>query len=434
MDKIEFIEFRFADILGRLKAMTVPCRPVATLGEVRKDPALERGTSLDGSSIAGLSSVEASDLRLIADPDSLVELPYTVPRRAAVMCFVDRKVRDIESNRKYYSRDCRGVLHGFCERQLGEERELRVKIEPEFYFVADSRRPLDDAQYADAHPVSSNAELLLELAHVIRGMGLEPHVIHHEVGHGQQEIEIQHAEARRMADAFLTFKNAAHALARKHGIGVTFMPKPFPQEAGSGLHCHLQLWEEDKNLFGAGGRELSETARMFVAGLLEHAPAITAIANPTINSYKRLVPHYEAPVYITWGALNRTALVRVPLFEGAKKAALEYRASDATANPYMLFTALLASGLDGIERGLTPPEPRKENIFEMDEREREKLGIKVLPESLIAALDALRRDTVIRKALGRDIVEAFLELKTEEWERYIKYAVTDWEWEAYEDL
>jgi glutamine synthetase len=253
------------------------------------------------------------------------------------------------------------------------------------------------------------------------------------VGEAQQEIELAFADALKMADNILIFKNLARSISQNQGVDVTFMPKPFENQAGNGLHCHLQLWDGDKNLFGVeDSSELSETAKMFVAGLIEHSPAITAFANPTINSYKRLVPHHEAPVYITWGMMNRTALIRVPLFSSGENAAIEFRSPDPMANPYLLFTAIIAAGIDGINRKLTPPEPRSEDIFHMTDEERDKFGIQILPTALDEALEALVNDEVISNAVGPDIMRSYTSLKKEEWRVYTSQIVTDWEWEMYE--
>ncbi len=433
MDPIEYIEFQFVDILGRMKGMTVPCKPVETIEEVRSDPALMDGTSIDGSSITGLANVEASDLRLVPDFSSLIELPYSVPRTAAAMCFVKEKSAVLTEAKGYYSQDTRGVLHSFCE-SVPDNMHLQIKIEPEFHFVHPEGGPYDRGKYADTYPQNLSGDILLEIATAIQTIGIHPRVIHHEVGESQQEIELEYEEARKMADYILLFKNVARAIALSNGIGVTFMPKPFPKAAGNGMHCHLQLWDGEKNLFGQNqGDELSEIAKSFVAGLLEHAPAITAIANPTVNSYKRLVPHYEAPVYVSWGFMNRTALVRVPMFVEGLKAALEFRSADPMTNPYLLFTALFAAGLDGIDKKLTPPEPRTEDIFHMSDKEREKLGITMLPPNLGIALNCLENDKVILKALGEGVAKSFLKIKREEWIEYINFAVTDWEWQTYRD-
>ncbi|MFX1603684.1 MAG: glutamine synthetase family protein, partial [Promethearchaeota archaeon] len=266
----------------------------------------------------------------------------------------------------------------------------------------------------------------------IQSMGMKPRVVHHEVGEAQQEIEIDYDDVRKMADYILIFKNLTRTVARSQDIDVTFMPKPFEGAAGNGLHCHLQLWDGDQNLFGKDEHDLlSDTARHFIAGLLEHAPAITAIANPTINSYKRMVPHHEAPVYITWGFRNRTALIRVPLFQDAQKASAEFRSPDATTNPYLLFSAIIAAGMVGVERKLEPPEAQDRDIFSLTDDQLVKRGIVTLPGSLGKALDILERNDVIREALGSELLDTFIRVKREEWREYANEVVTDWEWRKY---
>ncbi|MFW9847623.1 MAG: glutamine synthetase family protein [Candidatus Thorarchaeota archaeon] len=431
--KIEYVEFRIVDILGRLKAMIVPCKPVDTLEELQNDPIMKNGTSIDGSSILGLSRVESSDLRMRPDLTTLMELPYMMQRTAAVMCFVQEK--GATDSNSFYPTDTRSVLHQVCEKLLAKEMSLRTKVEPEFHFVTPDGDKFDDATYADSYPTNPGVDLLLEIATSIQKVGMRPRVIHHEVGESQQEIEIEYEDIRKMADNLLIFKNLSKAIALDAGIDINFMPKPFESAAGSGLHCHLQLWSGDTNLFGEEStNDLSETARYFIAGLLEHTPAITAIANPTVNSYKRLVPHQEAPVYIAWGMKNRTALIRVPLFNISRKAAIEFRSPDSMTNPYLLFAAILAAGMDGINRSLTPPEPRSEDIFSLTDEERDELGIKALPANLGDALDALENDEIIIDALGSDIIERFITIKRKEWNDYLSEIVTEWEWENYSDL
>jgi glutamine synthetase len=430
-EQIEYIELRFVDILGRMKAMTVPCNPADTIDEVKKDSALGDGTSLDGSSIVGMSMVESSDLRLVPDPGTLVELPYSAQRIAAAMCFVREKEGE-EGRQSWYPLDSRGVLHSVCDKYLPGNMQLRVKVEPEFYFITDEGDPIDDGGYADTYPQSTGADILLEVATAIQSIGMKPRVVHHEVGEAQQEIEIDYDDVRRMADFILIFKNLTRTVARGQDIDVTFMPKPFEGAAGSGLHCHLQLWDGKQNLFGKeGGDLLSDTARQFIAGLLEHAPAITAIANPSINSYKRMVPHHEAPVYVTWGFRNRTALLRVPLFQDPQKAAAEFRSPDATTNPYLLFSAIIAAGMDGVKRKLTPPEAQDRDIFSLTDEQLAKRGIVTLPGSLGEALKILERNDVIREALGSDLLDTFIRVKREEWREYANEVVTDWEWRKY---
>ena len=430
---IEYIELRFVDVLGHLKAMTVPCKPAKDLQELATDPILEEGTSLDGSSVSGLADVEHSDLRLEPDPSTLIELPFRRERVAAVMCFIKGKVEP--RGGKHHPRDSRGILHTVCDRFLGQKYKLDIKIEHEFHFMTDEGLPFDRAGYAETYPASRGADILLELATTARRSGMEARVIHHENGKAQQEIEVDYEGVLSVADQTILFKNLARTVAHKNGIAVSFMPKPYEGAAGNGLHCHIRLWEENRNIFGQSGtNQLSETAEYFVAGLLEHAPAITAIANSTVNSYKRLVPHHEAPVYITWGYMNRTVLVRVPMFNKPGKAAIEFRSADPMANPYLLFAALIACGFDGVERKLSPPETRREDIYKLTDRERKELGIETLPSTLYDALDELEGSTVIRKALGTEIIQAFVSLKRREWREYANEAVTDWERKAYQHL
>ena len=430
-DKFEYIELQIIDILGRPKGMTVPCKPVETLEELMKEPVMKSGSGIDGSSILGLSSVEASDLRLIPDPTTLVELPYSLFKTAAVLCHVREKGAPEGT---YYPKDPRGALHTTCKNLLGN-KTLKVKIENEFYLLNENGLPFDNSDYADTYPTSPSTDILLEIASATREMGMRPKVIHHEVGKSQQEIEINFDDVRIIADFVVRFKQLVRATVQEYGVRATFMPKPFAHLAGSGLHCHMQLWENGKNLFGVeGSTELSRTGQMFIAGLLEHAPAITALANPTINSYKRLVPHNEAPVYRCWGYMNRTALIRVPLYTDSQSAAIELRSPDAMANPYLLFTAIIAAGMDGINRELSPPRPIKTDIFHLTDDERATLGIKLLPTSLGDALECLQHDKVIVDQLGKEIVETFTAIKQKEWEEYLKSVVTDWEWQQYQDL
>jgi glutamine synthetase len=433
-EKIEYIELRFTDLLGRMKAMVVPCGPVDDLEDLRSDPVLKKGISCDGSSIIGLANVESSDLRLDPDISSLIEIPFTSQRTAGAMCFIREKDAP-GTSKNYYPLDSRGRLHKVCEDLLPGNLRLMIKVEPEFHFITPEGEHFDIAGYADTYPQNPGMDVLIELASAIKKVGIHPRVIHHEVGESQQEIELDFDDARKMADNILVFKNLARAIAQSHDIDVTFMPKPFEDEAGNGLHCHLQLWDGNKNLFGdEATNELSETARMFIAGILEHAPAITAIANPTINSYKRLVPHQEAPVYLSWGEKNRTVLVRVPMFGTSKKAAIELRSGDSMANPYLFFSAIIAAGMDGINRKLTPPESRREDIFMMTEKERSEHEIKTLPTNLEEALDCLEADSVIIEALGVGIALAHIKLKRTEWRKYISHIVSDWEWSMYQDL
>ncbi len=426
-EQIRYINFMFSDLFGSLRGMIVPCRPAETIDELKQDPILKEGTSVDGGSVRGLATVESSDLRLQPDPETLIELPYMQQRIAGVMCYVTRKAVESEKG----TLDARSMFHSVCKKLL-ENKQMRVKLEPEFHFVTEEGEPFDPARYAYTYPDNTGADILLDIASRIQDIGMGVRVAHHEAGEGQVEIEIAFDDVKKMADNLLLFKNIAIAVAREAGINATFMPKPFAGAPGNGLHCHIQIWQGDKNLFGdenTGG--LSEMAHMFIAGILEHAAAITAIANPTINSYKRLVPHQEAPVYICWGPMNRTVLVRVPLFSGAQKAAIEFRSPDCMTNPYLLFASIIAAGMDGVAKKSRPCEQRTDDVFAMTDEQRERLGIKMLPATLGEALDALEHDEVIKSALGHQIVERYITLKREEWREYCNRVVTDWEWEQY---
>ncbi|MHA2134582.1 MAG: glutamine synthetase family protein [Candidatus Thorarchaeota archaeon] len=433
-DSFKYVELQLVDILGRMKAMTIPASPVDSLDKLAEDPEFLNGTSIDGSSILGLSSVEASDLRLSPDPSSLVELPYSRARTAAALCFVRDKIGNgIEES--HYPKDCRGALHAVCEKHLPGSLSFKIKVEPEFNFITFEGDPFDDGGYADVFPTIPSSEILMEIADAIQQVGMRPRVIHHEVGQAQQEIELDFEEVTRMADNVIRFKAMARAVTLAHGLDVSFMPKPFPGSAGNGLHCHLQLWDGKKNLFGnESGADLSEKAVWFVAGLLAHSSALTAIANPTINSFKRLVPNHEAPVYKCWGPLNRTALIRVPMFSRPEKAAIEFRSPDPLANPYLLFAAIVASGMDGINRELSPPSPISQDVFKLSEEMRGQLGIELLPSTLHDALDHLEKDDVIREALGTHIFETYLRIKRKEFNDYMRESVTDWEWRQYQNI
>ncbi|RDE11157.1 MAG: hypothetical protein C4K47_10325 [Candidatus Thorarchaeota archaeon] len=433
-ETIDYVEMRFVDLLGRLKAMIVPCEPADSLETLSRDPVLRKGASVDGSSIAGMASVESSDLRLDPDLTTLIELPYASQRIAAVMCFIKEKATSSDSG-LYHPKDSRGLLYSVCNNLLPGQMHLRVKLEPEFYFITEEGERLDSGHYADTYPANPAADALMDIASSIRDVGVHPLVLHHEGGESQHEIEIDFDDVRKISDSAVVFRNLAHAVARDHGFDVTFMPKPFPESAGSGLHAHLQLWDGKQNLFGSEtGSGLSETGKSFVAGLLEHAQAITAIANPSVNSYKRLVPHMEAPVYISWGYRNRTTLVRIPLFTDSQKAAVEIRSPDSTCNPYLMFAAIIAAGMDGVERNLPPPEPRTEDIFGLTDEDREGFGIGVLPRTLEDALRFLEQDTVIRDTLGPQLFQAYIKIKQEEWIEYTSKCVTDWEWEKYASI
>ncbi len=264
-------------------------------------------------------------------------------------------------------------------------------------------------------------------------MGVPVERVHHECAPGQVEVEIDYDDILHQADRLVSSKLALRALAKRAGLRATFMPKPMAGMAGSGMHVHFRLFDEETNLFGAPDGMLSDIGRHFVAGLLEHAGALTAVCNPSVNSYKRLVPNHEAPVYITWGYRNRSALIRVPLAATPQKAGLEFRSPDATANVHLALAALTAAGMDGVRRQLEPPPARAENVYQLTPSKRKRLKVKALPENLRDALEELENDPVIMAALGPALAPRFVEFHRGKWDEYLHNVVTDWEWQTYGD-
>jgi len=419
----KMLEIRYVDIHGTLKAMNVPIS-VEKLSDTPKDKVFIEGVNIDGSSVSGFTPIEDSDLHLKPDPESLLELPYTEIPKLASMC-------DILKNGEVFTGDTRSRLKNIIKNKLNNRGwSLKIGPEPEF-FLLDGIKPIDEGRYADIFPNAIAEGMVKRFSENLTKLKFKPKVHHHETGPGQYEIEIGHEEVLQTADTIVTYKAIIRALASKNGYKATFMPKPFIFENGNGMHFHMSMWEDDKNLFATSKpNEISDLAHQFMAGILDHACSLTAIVAPTVNSYKRLVPGYEAPVYIAWAPLNRSALIRVPMFQNVKAARFEYRCPDPSCNPYLAFVAIIAAGMDGIERELELPSPVKENIFELPPKTLDKLNIKTLPGNLFDALSYLKKDKVICDALGNHIIENFLKLKNEEWLEY-STQITDWDWKKY---
>ncbi len=428
-DLINFVELLTVDIFGQLKGLTVPISPVDSVEPLINGSMPIPTSSMDGSSLRGLKQVSDSDIRLVPDVSTVFELPGASPRRACVFTNVFR--RSSKGDLEPHPLSSRSILHHLIKQLAARKISVRVKLEPEFYYLTETGEPLDDATYADLFPRNQGGDLLLETALDMRAAGIEVRWLHSELGEGQQEIEIDFADLSRAADNLVLFKLLVRRRAAHHGIEVTFMPKPFPDQAGSGLHCHMQVWQNGRNLLGQSDGSLSNQGHYFVAGLLNHAAAITAIANPTINSYKRLVPDFEAPTHIAWGYMNRSALVRVPLFTEVEGAAVEFRSPDPLANPYLLLAALSAAGLDGLDNKHESPHPISENLYKLSARQRAKLGVKSLPQTLHASLQAFRKDSILQRLLGKEFCTLYYNLHLAEWEEYILKSVTDYEWDRY---
>lgn len=434
-DGVRFISLQFTDILGTIKSVTIPVE--------RLSSALEDGVWFDGSSIEGFARIYESDRVLIPDLATYRVLPWSAPerRRARLIC-------DVHGPDGAPSLSApRVVLKRMLARAA--ERGYVCNFGPELEFFLFKRRdehannnglptrpaPHDVGSYFDFSPRDEAQQVRSEIILALQGMGMEVEMSHHEVATGQHEIDFHYADGLTSADNAVTFKYTVRAVAASHGIYASFMPKPIFGINGSGMHVHQSISDEaGRNLFYDEKDEygLSRLARNFIAGQLVHARALAAVAAPTVNSYKRLTPGYEAPVYICWAQLNRSSLIRVPGHGKRRQDStrLELRCPDPSTNPYLAFTAMLAAGLDGIERDLTPPSPVNEDVYDFAERDLKERAIGTLPGTLSEALDALDEDEVIKDALGPGVIDAFMRAKRKEWDAY-RIQVTNWELERY---
>ena len=426
---VDFLRLQFTDILGTVKNVSIPAS--------QAEKAFEEGIYFDGSSIEGFVRIQESDMRLDPDPSTFSVLPWRRDddgQAARLIC----DVIDTASGEPF-SGDPRYVLKRALDRAAEMGYRLNAGPEPEFFvFEKDENgRATTDTHdaggYFDLAPKDLASDLRREIIYNLAEMGFEVESSHHEVARGQHEISFKYADGLTCADNIATFRAVVRATAEKNGVHATFMPKPSAHINGSGMHTHLSLFTTDgENAFHDAGDEfnLSETARQFLAGVLEHAPAITAVCNPTVNSYTRLVPGYEAPVYVAWSDVNRSALIRKPAARSPAASRIELRSPDPSCNPYLALAAMLQAGLDGIERGLEAPDPVRENIYEFDEATREEYGIETLPANLGAAVSALEADEVVTRALGPHITEKFVEAKRTEYAEY-SAEVSDWELDRY---
>lgn len=425
-DNVKFIRLQFTDILGTIKNVEIPVNQL--------EKALDNKMMFDGSSIEGFVRIEESDMLLYPDLNTWVVFPWTAEKGK-----VARLICDIYTPEGVpFGGDPRNNLR----RILNEMKELgftefNLGPEPEFFlFKLDEKgEPTlelnDNAGYFDLAPTDLGENCRRDIVLELEEMGFEIEASHHEVAPGQHEIDFKYADALTACDQIQTFKLVVKTIARKHGLHATFMPKPLFGVNGSGMHCNLSLFNNGKNVFyePTGDLELSDNARYFIAGILKHAPSFTAVTNPIVNSYKRLVPGYEAPCYVAWSARNRSPLIRIPASRGLSTR-VEVRSVDPAANPYLAMAALLKAGLDGIKNKLTPPAPIDRNIYVMSKEERIEEGIIDLPATLALSLEELKADEVIVSALGEHIFEHFLEAKEIEWDMF-RTAVHPWEREQY---
>ena len=425
-ENVKYIRLQFTDILGTIKNVEIPVSQL--------EKALDNKMMFDGSSIEGFVRIEESDMYLYPDLDTWVVFPWTAEKGK-----VARLICDIyQPDGTPFEGDPRANL----KRVLAEMRELgftdfNLGPEPEFFlFKLDEKgEPTlelnDNGGYFDLAPTDLGENCRRDIVLELEEMGFEIEASHHEVAPGQHEIDFKYADAVTACDNIQTFKLVVKTIARKHGLHATFMPKPLFGVNGSGMHCNLSLFKGKENAFydTEGNLELSETAKQFIAGIIKHAPNFTAVTNPTVNSYKRLVPGYEAPCYVAWSARNRSPLIRIPASRGLSTR-VEVRSVDPAANPYMALAVLLQAGLDGIKNNLTPPAPVDRNIYVMSKEERAEVGIVDLPSTLYAALEALKSDEVIKAALGSHLLEHFVEAKEIEWDMF-RTQVHPWERDQY---
>ncbi|MCD6445760.1 type I glutamate--ammonia ligase [Candidatus Bathyarchaeota archaeon] len=439
--KADHIILNFTDLMGFLRGRTIPAEMI--------EEALN-GVGFDCSSIPGGVSINESDMVMKPDLSTFTVFPRYFYDKSVVSFICNLH----KPNGSRFDGDPRFICQKTVEKlkSLGYKPEAAAELE--FYVVQkmkDKIIPVENHvtekhRYFDMDPQRNITEQFrMELADTMVSMGITIERQQHEAGSAQNEITFKHSNPTETSDNIMRHKFAAKMVAsKKYGWTATFMPKPFAEMAGNGMHIHLSLFTNDgkKNLFfdPEGYSYISQTARYFIGGLLEHAKALSAILAPTVNSYKRLIPGYEAPVYITWGRKNRSALLRVPEYFPGKsnEARIEYRCPDALCNPYLAYAVLFEAGLDGIKRKIEPCDPVEEDVYKMNEIKRRELGVKMLPKSLKEALEEWENDDICFKALGKEIAEKYLELKTAEWKEYEEHVknpyttdITDWELDKY---
>jgi len=432
-DEVKFISLQFSDVTGSVKSVDITPERLVT--------ALEDGVWFDGSSVEGFARVQESDMRLVLDPETYAVLPWSPEefRRARIFCDI------YKPDGNAFEGDPRGVLKQMLNKIDQKGWVFNIGAEPEFFLFKRNGAedihpvPYDVGGYFDFSARDQATLVRNELMYALNEMGLEVEMGHHEVARGQHEIDFRYGEALRAADNVITMKYTVKAIAAKYDLIASFMPKPIFGVNGSGMHTHQSIFsKKDENLFYDGDDEnhLSEMAYHFLAGQLKHARGMSAVLAPTANSYKRLVPGYEAPVYIGWAQINRSALIRLPRYTTgrSKSVRLELRCPDPSANPYLAFTAMLAAGLEGIDKKIACPEPLNNlNIWNLSEEERKEKGIESLPGSLAEAMYEFEADDVIKKALGSTICGVFSRAKWAEVEEY-RTRVTDWEISRYLEL
>lgn len=424
-EDVEFIRLQFTDMFGTLKNIAI------TSSQLEK--ALDNKCMFDGSSIEGFARIEESDMYLYPDLDTFAIFPWR-PQQGKVA----RLICDVyRPDGRPFEGDPRYILEKEIAKakKLGFEFNVGPECEFFLYHTDDNSQPTtithEKAGYFDLSPVDYGENARRDMVLTLEDMGFEIESSHHEVAPAQHEIDFKYDEALSTADNIMTFKLTVKTIAKRHGLHATFMPKPKAGINGSGMHTKMSLFKEGKNAFfdAEDKNGLSKEAYYFIGGIMKHISAITAIANPLVNSYKRLIPGYEAPVYIAWSAKNRSPLVRIPATRG-EGTRVELRSPDPSCNPYLTLALCLAAGMEGIKNKIQPPESVDKNIFDMTEEEKEKESIKELPENLIEAVRALEKDEFIQGVLGEHVSKIYVESKKMEWKEYISQ-VSEWETNTY---
>jgi len=423
--RVRFLRLQFTDIMGVIKNVEVP--------ETQFGKALDGDIMFDGSSIEGFVRIEESDMILKPDYDTLAILPWGDPENRVARLICDVYTAD----GRPFEGDPRRVLRRQIEEAAALGYQMMAGVEAEFFLFhrapdgTPTRVTHDWGGYFDLTPVDLGEVARRDIVNTLELMGFEVEAAHHEVAPGQHEIDFRYEDALTTADNLATFKFVVRNIAMQHGLHATFMPKPIYGQNGSGMHTHQSLFRDGENAFydPSAPDQISQVMRWYVGGLLRHARSMCAITNPLVNSYKRLVPGYEAPVNVAWSHHNRSPLIRIPARRG-KGTRVELRMPDPAANPYLALAVQLAAGLDGIRRRIEPPDPVDKNIFALSVRERRKYRIQELPRDLGEALELFRRDPLMREVLGEHVFTHFLAAKEQEWQEYIAQ-VHEWEIERY---
>jgi glutamine synthetase len=422
---IRFIRLWFTDILGQLKSFSINSSELAD--------AFEGGMGFDGSSITGFNAIEESDMIALPDASTFAVLPWRPQDDGVGRMFCDVQTPE----RTPYEGDPRHVLRRALERMsaMGFD-DFMVGPELEYFYFRDARstEPLDQGGYFDLTTLDAGSDLRRETIFALEQLGIHVEYSHHEVGPSQHEIDMRYAPALKMADDCMTYRLTVKECAMKYQLHATFMPKPLFGENGSGMHTHMSLFRGGRNAFFDSDDQyyLSDVGKAFIAGQLRHAREISSIFAQWVNSYKRLVPGYEAPTYVAWSRRNRSALVRVPLYHPGKEQAtrMELRCPDPACNPYLTFAVLLQAGLEGVEHGYELPEPMEKNLYHLTPDERRRLGIEQLPATLGEAIELTAESELVLRTLGEHMFNRFVEIKRQEWEDY-RVQVTAWELEKY---